>query len=156
MWQEIQCSNPSSITPNTLVLIIYHVSVHLRKAVFMFFSFWIFLPLTPTLAFFLNFIFPGGHCFFFFWKRLNWFWMASAAFSVSGASRSMSTSSSCSWGFPAVAFSGEIGNGGGQKLMHDKLEKESINLSWFQYDFCSFSFISPSIFGVFQDCEIKR
>lgn len=47
--------------------------------------------------------------FFFFWKRLNWFCIASAAFSVSGASRSMSISSSgaCVGSFPAlsVAFS---------------------------------------------------
>lgn len=35
--------------------------------------------------------------FFFFWNRLNWLWMARAAFSVSGASRSMSISSSPSW-----------------------------------------------------------
>lgn len=51
--------------------------------------------------------------FFFFWNRLNWFWMASAAFSVSGASRSMSTSSSSSpvvGGLQSTAFSGGVIN----------------------------------------------
>lgn len=75
--------------------IIALISVHMLKYIYDFFS----------CLFYIFFCFNQSLYFFFFWKRLNWFWMASAAFSVSGASRSMSTSSSCSWGFAADAFS---------------------------------------------------
>lgn len=50
----------------------------------------------------------GPDSFFRFWKRRNLSWMASAAFSVSGALRSMSISSSSTFlGSPALAEGGD-------------------------------------------------
>lgn len=76
------------------VLLIHYFSV-LQKVFLFCFSFFSF--------------FSFCHYFLFFLKRLNWFWMASAAFSVSGASKSMSTSSSSSpvaGALESTAFSG--------------------------------------------------